>query len=78
MSVCAFPSPSTRLLATLEKATKRPSWERAGTKLWESPCRPAESTLTRSVETPVAGARSVQSGGSTASGPPGWIPSRGT
>src|SRR5207245_9919392 len=44
-----FVSPATRSLASLSKATKRPSAERAEPKLASLPSVPPEATLTRSV-----------------------------
>src|SRR5437764_14043 len=48
-SVAPFVSPTTRLVAALSKATKRPSAERAELKLAPLPSVPPEATLTRSV-----------------------------
>ena len=49
MSMVSFPSPGTRLVASLWKATKRPSAEMDGEELGPNPSEPSEATLTRSV-----------------------------
>src|ERR1700741_4379503 len=49
MSWTAFRSPGTRLVAELEKATKRPSAEIKGEWLSALPCAPPEGTLPLSV-----------------------------
>jgi hypothetical protein len=48
-SVCAFVSPATKFVASLSKATYRPSVESDGKKLAPSPSMFPELTLTRSV-----------------------------